>query len=118
MRWSDERPAVTAAFGETPPVDLVLDSAASGLVLFNAPFNATSGERDRKSTRLKSLSAEIDAPVVTGDVLRIGGMAFAHPTAALVTIEGDARGGLLPTAMFERIYFDNQRSRVVVVRRP
>jgi predicted aspartyl protease len=115
LQWSAGRPTVAAVFDDDEPVNLVLDSAANGLVLF-AP-RATLAARG--SMRMRSLEVEAEVPMVAADTLRVGPVLFEHPRAGLV-IRSDfepGESGLLPTSMFEAIYFDTARNEVVVVPR-
>ncbi len=115
LKWSAGRPTVAAVFDDGEPVNLVLDSAANGLVLF-AP-HATHASRG--SMRMRSLEVEAEVPIVAAATLRVGPVLFDRPRAGLV-VRSDyepGEGGLLPTSMFEAIYFDRARNEAVVVAR-
>jgi len=115
LKWSAGRPTVAGIFDGGEPVNLVLDSAANGLVLF-AP-NATRGSRG--SMRMRSLDVEAEVPMVAAGTLRVGPVLFDRPRAGLV-VRSDyepGEGGLLPTSMFDAIYFDTARNEAVVVPR-
>jgi predicted aspartyl protease len=112
LQWSAGRPTIEGTFDLREPINLVLDSAATGLVLF-APEAARTR---RESMRMRSLDADIEVPIVTAHTLRVGPMVFSRPRAGLV-VRSDhepGEGGLLPTSMFEAIYFDNMRDEVVL----
>jgi predicted aspartyl protease len=114
LHWVEDRPAVEATFDGHAPTALVLDSAATGIVLFNADRSRWHGLA-RGSTRVKSLAQDVESPSVTAAALRIGTVVFDRPSAALVTLDGAPPGGLLPTSMFDAVYFDNDRGAAVVV---
>jgi len=113
VRWAGELPTVDASFGRSTPVRLVLDSAATGLVLFRLPIGTPSGA----SARLTTFSGERRAPMVTADTLRVGPIALPHPNAAILPPPGHAgeTGGLLPTSLFDAVYFDQTRDTATVI---
>jgi hypothetical protein len=116
LKWSAGRPTVAAVFDDGEPVSLVLDSAANGLVLF-AP--SASAMLISGSMRLRSLDFEAEVPILAAQTLRVGPVLFDRPRAGLV-VRSDyepGEGGLLPTSMFEAIYFDSVRNEVVVTAR-
>jgi hypothetical protein len=110
--WIGELPTVGASFGRSTPVRLVLDSAATGLVLFKLPIGAATGE----SARVQTLAGSIDAPILSADALHLGSLRVPHPRAAVVVhgAGGDEAGGLLPTSLFETLYFDQKANTVIV----
>jgi Aspartyl protease len=113
--WIGDLPTVGASFGRSTPVRLVLDSAATGLVLFRLPIGAATGE----SARLQTLARSMDAPILSADALHLGSLRVPHPRAAVVVQGADAAdaneaGGLLPTSLFDAVYFDQKGSAAVV----
>jgi hypothetical protein len=61
----------------------------------------------------------MDAPTYTADELRVGSIALAHPVAALArqTPEFDEARGVLPTSLFESVYFDQRAGAAFVAPR-
>jgi len=110
--WIGDLPTVGASFGRSTPVRLVLDSAATGLVLFRLPIGAATGE----SARLETLAGNVDAPILSADALHLGSLRVPHPRAAVVAhdADGNEAGGLLPTSLFDAVYFDQKGSAAVV----
>lgn len=110
--WIGDLPTVGASFGRSTPVRLVLDSAATGLVLFGLPIGTTTGE----SARVQTLAGNMDAPILSADALHLGSISLPHPRAAVVVhgAHENEAGGLLPTSLFEAVYF-NQRDSTAVV---
>jgi hypothetical protein len=112
VNWIGDLPTVGASFGRSTPVRLVLDSAATGLVLFKLPVGTATGE----SARLQTLAGRTEAPILSADALRLGSLLLPHPKAAVIVQDaagGDA-GGLLPTSLFDRVYFDQRENSAVV----
>jgi hypothetical protein len=110
--WIGDLPTVGASFGRSTPVRLVLDSGATGLVLFRLPIGAATGE----SARVRTLAGNRDAPILSADALHLGSLRVPHPRAAVVVHSADVNqaGGLLPTSLFEAVYFDQKDSTAVV----
>ena len=104
MHWIGDRPTVEASFGRATPVRLVLDSAATGIVLFKLPIGRPTGA----SARLRTLGVEKTAPVLATDALHVGSIIVPRPMAAVMPqdLETDETGGLLPTSLFDALYFD------------
>ena len=111
VRWIGDRPVVDAAFGRSS-FPLVLDSAATSIVLYAVP----AGSAPAAYTRMKTPGAEHAAPLFTADALRIGSMTMAQPMAAVVPQDSDAdeARGVLPTSLFESVYFDHHDSAALV----
>ncbi len=113
VNWIGDLPTVGASFGRSTRVRLVLDSAATRLVLFRLPIGTATGE----SSRLQTLAGRVDATILSADALHLGSFIVPHPTAAVVVpgaANGTAAGGLLPTSTFDAIYFDQQASAAVI----
>ena len=113
VNWIGDLPTVGASFGRSTRVRLVLDSAATRLVLFRLPIGTATGE----SSRMQTLAGRVDATILSADALHLGSFIVPHPTAAVVVpgaANGTAAGGLLPTSTFNAIYFDQQRSAAVI----
>ena len=110
--WIGDLPTVGASFGRSTPVRLVLDSAATGLVLFRLPIGAATGE----SARVQTLAGNLDAPILSADALHLGSLRVPHPRAAVVVqgADGNEAGGLLPTSLFDAVYFDQKDSTAVI----
>jgi hypothetical protein len=104
IHWVQGRPAVDVLFGRTP-TDLVLDSGATGIVLFDRP----PGEAPGGFVHMQSLDGQQDIPIVVADKLQVGALTLPGPRAGIMPRDEDDRGGggLLPTASFDSIYFDH-----------
>jgi predicted aspartyl protease len=114
LRWITGRPAVRASFGRVN-TDLVLDSAASRLVLFGRADDLDATEH----VSISSLSGREQVPAVTIDSLRLGAFVVPRLTAAVLTEDGLRReeGGIIPTIVFGSLYFDYRSDSVVVTPR-
>jgi predicted aspartyl protease len=115
VHWNSDQPTVDASFGHATPVRLVLDSGATSLVLFKLPIGTPTGAY----AQMKTLGIEKAAPILTADALRIGSLALPRPMAAILTRTRDAdetggADGVLPTSLFDSLYF-NQNDRTVTV---
>lgn len=112
IHWVQGRPAVDVMFGQTP-TDLVLDSGATGIVLFDRPPGQASGG----FVRLQSLDGDQDVPTVVADRLQIGALTIPAPRAGIMPRDEVDRGGggLLPTTSFDSIYFDHAGGAAVFV---
>jgi hypothetical protein len=106
LHWASGRPAVDVVGGGRA-MRLVLDSAATSAVLFRDPV--ASGRARAGWARLTTYLGAATVPLVTLGLVRVGGVSLAAVTAALVADNGDDRpgeDGLLPTALFDRVYFE------------
>jgi Aspartyl protease len=112
VNWIGDLPTVGASFGRSTPVHLVLDSAATSLVLFRLPIGGATGE----SARVQTLAGHVDAPILSADALHLGSLRVPHPRAAVLVhgADGNETGGLLPTSLFETLYFDQKGNTVIV----
>ena len=110
--WIGDLPTVGASFGRSTPVRLVLDSAATSLVLFRLPIGAATGQ----SARVQTLAGNTDAPICSADALHLGSLRVPHPRATVLVhgADGNNAGGLLPTSLFDAVYFDQKDSTAVV----
>jgi hypothetical protein len=83
------------------------------LVVVSVGCTAPAGVSVRANSGTTSIRAKM------AGTLRVGPVLFDRPRAGLV-VRSDyepGEGGLLPTSMFEAIYFDTARNEVVVVPR-
>ena len=113
VHWQAERPAVDVLLPDRKSLRLVLDSAASSPLLFRE-VAGTSASADGWA-RLTTHFGESRARQVMVGPLRVGALVVASFAAAMV---GDmaadrAEDGLLPTGLFEGIYFDNRAGAVI-----
>lgn len=99
-------------------IQLVPDSAASGVVLFKPARVELSLAPPLGRAALSGLTRDLDAPVVLVRELRIGDVAWRNVPAVLVehrladaASEGD---GLLPLSQFARVTLDGPGRRLVV----
>ena len=115
FRRLDGRIAVTARMGRER-LTLALDSGSSHVVLFRTP------EAMAKTKSISSNFTTIDgarsvvptcwtAEMVFGDHLRIGTL-----PAAIVERKGSEIEGLLPASVFKKVFVDQARSELVLVR--
>jgi aspartyl protease len=113
VHWHAERPAVDVLLPDHQALRLVLDSAAASPLLFRevaGPSVPAEGW-----ARLTTHFGETSARQVVVGPLRVGALVVPSLAAAMV---GDraadrAEDGLLPTGLFEGIYFDNRADAVV-----
>ena len=110
--WLGDRPTVQASFGRATLVRLVLDSAASGIVLFKLPIGVPTGA----SARMKTLGSETSAPLMAIGALHVGSIVLPRPIAAVMPqdVDSDEAGGLLPTSLFDALYFDQTAGSVTI----
>ena len=111
--WIGDLPTVGASFGRSTPVRLVLDSAATGLVLFRLPIGAATGE----SARLQTLAAQHGRadPVGRCPASRVAPRAAPEGRRRRAAdADANEAGGLLPTSLFDAVYFDQKGSTAVV----
>ena len=113
--WHDDRPAIDTLLPDQGRLRLVLDSAASSPVLFRA---VPAGDRLRRtgSATLTTLDGPTAVPLASVGPLRAGRLSIPRVEAALLgeTATPRLEDGLLPTALFEAIYFDNRAGAVVL----
>jgi predicted aspartyl protease len=101
---------------------LVLDSAASGLILFGS--NQGLDLEPDAATWVRVSTNAGDGMTQTGVLraLRLGGESFQHLPVAFVqdpaATENRAENGLLPTCLFRSVYFNNQEGYVVLNSQP
>ena len=115
LHWHDGRPAIDTLLPDEGRLRLVLDSAASSPVLFRSP--ATRVQRVRvASATLTTLDGPTAVALASVGPLRAGRASIPRVDAAVLdgTPSFRAEDGLLPTALFQRIYFDNRAGTVVL----
>jgi len=117
--WHDDRPAIDTLLPDQGRLRLVLDSAASSPVLFRAVH---AGDRVRRtgSATLTTLDGATAVPLASVGPLRAGRASIPRIDAAFLggTATPRLEDGLLPTALFEAVYFDNRAGAVVLNPRP
>jgi hypothetical protein len=112
VHWHGDRPAIDALLPDLSPLRLVLDSAASSAVMFGAPHAAG---RSEGRARMTTLDDSVTVPLASVGPLRAGRAAIPRFSAAFVgAAEGRFEDGLIPTALFEGVYFDNRAGAVVL----
>jgi hypothetical protein len=115
VHWHDGRPAIDALLPDQSRLRLVLDSAASSPVLFRPPRGQAEVVRASAAvlTTLDGLTAVALASV---GPLRAGRASIPRVDAAILGDTGRRRveDGLLPTGLFQGIYFDNRAGTVVL----
>jgi hypothetical protein len=113
--WHDERPAIDTLLPDQGRLRLVLDSAASSPVLFRA-VSAGDHLRPAGSATLTTLDGPTAVRVASLGPLRAGRASIPRVEAALLggTATPRLEDGLLPTALFEAVYFDNRAGTVVL----
>ena len=112
VHWHGERPAIEARPPDRPPWRLVLDSAASSPVMFGVDPSA---HEPAGTALLTSLEDRVTVPVASIGPLRAGRADIPRFAAAILA--GSAvrtEDGLLPTSLFEGVYFDNRAGTVVL----
>ena len=132
IEWAENRPMVRthvhASDGEersSVERRLVIDSAASHMVLFDTGDEAT--ERSLEALRRSAATAMTmtdhggSAPVLTATVRRLSlaSISLRDVRAALVPVDprlGRPEDGLLPASLFRALYFDNHAGVVVLIR--
>jgi hypothetical protein len=115
VRWEADRPTVDALLSDRTALRLVLDSGASAPILFHGV--AILGQGEAGGTLLTTVAGAATARWVTLGPLRVGALVVRPPPAAM--LEGERsrarrEDGLLPTALFDAIYFDNRADAVVL----
>ena len=113
LHWHDDRPAIDTLLPEQGRLRFVLDSAASSPVLFRAPAGGVSNAGSAVLTTLDGPAAVALASI---GPLRAGRASIPRVDAAVLdgTPSLRAEDGLLPTALFQGIYFDNGAGMVVL----
>ena len=113
--WHDDRPAIDTLLPDQGRLRLVLDSAASAPVLFRA-VQTGDDLRGAGSATLTTLDGPTAVPVASVGPLRAGRASIPRVDAALLgqTATPRREDGLLPTALFQAIYFDNRTGMVVL----
>jgi hypothetical protein len=113
--WHDDRPAIDALLPDQSRVRLVLDAAATWPVLFRLPLSDLQVVRPSAAT-LTTLDGPTAVAMASVGPLRAGRVSISRVDAALLreTAQRRAEDGLLPTGIFEGIYFDNRTGTVVL----
>jgi hypothetical protein len=115
VHWHEDRPAIDAVLPDHRRLRLVLDSGASAPVLFRRGLgDFPPGET--ASAVLTTLHGPRTVAVVSVGPLGVGRASIAPVEAALLgdTTSPRAEDGLLPTGLFQGIYFDNRAGSVVL----
>ena len=115
VAWADDRPMIAVhlrAPGLRPDAQLVLDSAANGLVLF-AELRPSGGAA---TTLVGTHRGSTPGQVVSNVVVTAGGLQ-THGPAVLVTPSAPRdENGLLPASWFSRVCIDGRRSHATLTR--
>jgi hypothetical protein len=113
VHWHGERPAVDVLLPDRQSLRLVLDSAASSPLLFREVAGASTSADGW--ARLTTHFGETRARQVMVGPIRVGALVVPPFAAAMAgDLAADrAEDGLLPTGLFEGIYFDNRAGAVV-----
>jgi aspartyl protease len=112
VHWHGDRPAIDAQLPDLRLLRLVLDSAASSAVMFGADHAAG---KSAGQARMTTLDDSVTVRLAAVGPLRAGHAAIPRfPAAFLGDTDGRSEDGLLPTALFEGIYFDNRAATVVL----
>jgi len=95
---------------------LILDSGATHVVLFHTP--AAMKKTPPVAATVSTIEgARAAAPTRwTADMHFADGLRLGMVPAAIVERKGSAAHGLLPAALFEKVYVDHQRQELVLVR--
>jgi aspartyl protease len=114
VHWHDGRPAIDALLPDQSRLRLVLDSAASSPVLFRPP--GSDGARGVESGVLTTVHGPAAVALLSVGPLRAGRASIPRVEAAVLSATATPRGedGLLPTGLFQGIYFDNRAGSVVL----
>jgi len=112
VHWHADRPAVDGVLPDRRSLRFVLDSAASTALLFRDVAGASI---PRGRVRLKTHGGAAEARSVVIGPLRVGAVVLAPFAAGMMASSPSERpeDGLLPTALFDGIYFDNRSGAVV-----
>jgi hypothetical protein len=113
--WHDDRPAIDTLLPDQSRLRLVLDSAASSPVLFRS-LRADVRVGTLGSAVLTTLDGPTAVALASVGPLRAGRASVPRVDAALLgeTAGRRAEDGLLPTGLFQGIYFDNRAGTVVL----
>jgi aspartyl protease len=113
VHWQADRPAVDGLLPDRRSLRFVLDSAASAALLFREVPGAPVSAEGR--VRLRTHSGEATAPSLIIGPMRVGPVVLPPFAAGMVASPSSERpeDGLLPTALFDSIYFDNRSGAVV-----
>jgi len=110
--WGGARPIVAATLADGDRLRLVLDSGATGLVMFRPPRTGGAAVFAPFATR----GATVVVRQFQTGALTVGGVTLMPGFASLSAGYRAAAGedGLLPTTFFDAIYFDRDRSEVIL----
>jgi hypothetical protein len=113
--WHDGRPAIDALLPDQSRLRLVLDSAASSPVLFRPPRGRAEVVRASAAV-LTTLDGPTAVALASVGPLRAGRASIPRVDAAILgeTARRRVEDGLLPTALFQGLYFDNRAGTVVL----
>lgn len=113
--WHDDRPAIDALLPDQGRLRLVLDSAASSPVLFRPPRSPLQIAH-ASSAVLTTLGGPTAVALAPVGPLRAGRASIPRVEAVLLGEPAQRReeDGLLPTGLFQGIYFDNRAGAVVL----
>jgi hypothetical protein len=112
LHWHGDRPAIDTLLPDRRGLRLVLDSAASSAVMFGVDHAA--GE-SAGSALLTTVDDRVTVRMASVGPLQAGRAAIPRFAAAMLAeVGGRMEDGLLPTAMFEGVYFDNRAGAVVL----
>lgn len=112
VHWHADRPAVDGVLPDRRSLRFVLDSAASAALLFRDVAGASASQG---RVRLNTHSGAAEARSVVIGPLRVGAVVLAPFAAGMMASSPSERpeDGLLPTSLFDGIYFDNRSGAVV-----
>jgi Aspartyl protease len=112
LRWHADRPTIDATGRGRRALRFVLDSAAGSPIL----FDGTAGGDDAGEAVVTTLDDHARVRLVAMGPLRAGRARIPSLPAAVLPAAGAGRGedGLLPTALFDGVYFDNREGAVVL----
>jgi len=115
VHWHENRPAIDAVLPDHRRLRLVLDSGASAPVLFRRDLGDFP-PGDTGSAVLTTLHGPTTVAVASVGPLRVGRASIDPVDAALLgeTASPRAEDGLLPTGLFQGVYFDNRAGSVVL----
>jgi hypothetical protein len=112
VHWQADRPAIDVVLPDRTSLRLVLDSAATGPLVFRDLAGAA---RPAGAAVMSTHEGETSVPLVRVGPARAG--AALIPAFAAGVVEAGRQGGedgLLPTALFDGVYFDNRAGAVVL----
>jgi aspartyl protease len=112
VHWHGDRPAIDALLPDRRSLRLVLDSAASSPVMFGVDRAAT---ESADTALMTTLDDRVTVRLASFGPLRAGRAGIPRFAAAILTDTGRREeDGLLPTALFEGVYFDNRAGAIVL----